>query len=71
MCLYLQFHQKVHLLLVAGLLRSVDVVEMLTNINDWEEENARSQQTNENKELEEALSELYLDEGPLETPPSS
>jgi hypothetical protein len=38
------------------------MVEMLTCIKDWEEGNARTQHTVENKKLEDSFSELYLDD---------
>jgi hypothetical protein len=39
-----------------------EMVEMLTCIKDWEEGNARTQHTVENKELEDSFSDLYLDD---------
>ena len=38
-----------------------EMVEMLTCIKDWEAAEARLQHTVEDKELEEAFEELYLD----------
>ena len=38
-----------------------EMVEMLTCIKDWEAAEARLQQNVEDKELEEAFEELYLD----------
>jgi hypothetical protein len=48
------------------------MVEMLTCIKDWEEGNARTQHTVENKELD-SFSDLYLDDEqvPVDTPGSS
>ena len=50
-----------------------EMVEMLTCIKDWEEGNARTQHTVENKELEDSFSDLYLDDEqvPVDTPGSS
>jgi hypothetical protein len=42
-----------------------EMVEMLTCVKDWEEGNARTQHTKENKELEESFFELYLDDEPI------
>jgi hypothetical protein len=49
------------------------MVKMLTYIKDWEVENARTQHSVENKELEDSFSELYLDDEqvPVDTPGSS
>jgi hypothetical protein len=50
-----------------------EMVEMLTCIKDWEEGNARTQHTVENKELEDSFSDLYLDDEQVlvDTPGSS
>ena len=50
-----------------------EMVEMLTCIKDWEEGNARTQHTVENKELEDLFSDLYLDDEQVsvDTPGSS
>jgi hypothetical protein len=50
-----------------------ELVEMLTCIKDWEEGNARTQHTIENKELEDSFSDLYLDDEQVlvDTPGSS
>lgn len=50
-----------------------EMVEMLTCIKDWEEGNARTQHTVENKELEDSFSDLYLDDEqvPVDTLESS
>jgi hypothetical protein len=50
-----------------------ELVEMLTCIKDWEEGNARTQHTIENKELEDSFSDLYLDDEQIlvDTPGSS
>jgi hypothetical protein len=51
----------------------MEMVEMLTYIKDWEEGNARTQHTVENKELEDSFSNLYLDDEQVrvDTPGSS
>jgi hypothetical protein len=52
---------------------TLEIVEMLTCIKDWEEGNARTQHTVEDKELEDSFSQLYLDDEqvPVDTPVSS
>jgi hypothetical protein len=49
------------------------MVEMLTCIKEWEEGNASTQHTVENKELEDSFSDLYLgdEQVSVDTPGSS